>query len=160
MRPELTERAFRRWEDQIRIAVDGFPAAYQFEPAGMAVTTAVSRIRDAVRSLRLYNWPTVIDMEKFKKFGCEVRNINNTFVELAPVPEFKATRQMYFNPNVRVHGALLTEDVVKALCVLAANGVLSPKLVSLTQSQEEQFRQIVTDCGLEFRQSDEGFVIV
>lgn len=59
-RPELSEKYFRRFERIIRTACEAYPQIAQVSASSVALQplTLASRLRDAIRSLRLYKWMT------------------------------------------------------------------------------------------------------
>lgn len=59
LRPGLTQLSFRRYEQFIRAAVLGFPTpvTIQYAPSGLAKSTFLSQLRDALTSFRSYEWP-------------------------------------------------------------------------------------------------------
>jgi hypothetical protein len=62
---QLSEDSFRRYEPLIKRAVDRFPEETEFEkPSGIAPTTFLARFRDALVSLKKYNWETDVNCTK------------------------------------------------------------------------------------------------
>lgn len=69
---QLTERSFRRYETAILAFVTNYPKPTQFNPHPLSPNTYAARLRDAIRSLELYKWTTVIDVEKLKSIRDKV----------------------------------------------------------------------------------------
>ncbi len=63
----LSEKTFRHYETYIADAVALVPDDKQLRiaPTKLAQTTFCARLRDAIRSLKLYRWTTFINMEIF-----------------------------------------------------------------------------------------------
>lgn len=59
VRPELQEPAFRKFEQVFATAICGHPvpAQFNFRTAGLKQSTAISRLRDVVRSWIMFEWP-------------------------------------------------------------------------------------------------------
>lgn len=62
---QLTEDSFRRYEPFIKTSVARFPEETETPiPAGTAPTTFLARFRDAIVSLKRFQWPTDVDCQK------------------------------------------------------------------------------------------------
>lgn len=68
------EQQFRRYEEVIDQIVAVYPGRIEFNPSSFNLSpeTFSCRLRDAVRSLSLYHWPTKIDVEKFQAIHQEI----------------------------------------------------------------------------------------
>lgn len=66
--PRFTEEAFRRYEPFITHAMNVLPSEYDIHARsslGLSPETVSARLRDAMRSLKTYAWPTSVNMTKF-----------------------------------------------------------------------------------------------
>lgn len=69
---QLTERSFRRYEPVIASIVKAYPAPVSFNPCPLSPNTYAARLRDAIRSLDLYNWKTDLDVIKLKEIRSKI----------------------------------------------------------------------------------------
>ena len=68
--PRFAEAAFRRYEPYITHAMHVLPSEFDIhcrEVLGLSPETVSARLRDAMRSLKMYNWQTTINMIKFNE---------------------------------------------------------------------------------------------
>ena len=85
LRTELRESAFRLWEETLHQAVFLYPSPLKFVPEQLQLTTALSRIRDAKLSLYRFNWPTKINMKKFREIYHDFFvNIDGDSIRIGP----------------------------------------------------------------------------
>lgn len=61
---QLTERSFRRYETAITHITTNYPLPTSFNPSPLSPNTYAARLRDAIRSLELYNWTSTVDRLK------------------------------------------------------------------------------------------------
>lgn len=83
---QLTEKSFRRWESVIYKVVTAYPKAVRVNPGDFSPNTCMARIRDAMRSVVDYNWPTPIDVERLKEIRphISVKLSSDGFVVIEP----------------------------------------------------------------------------
>ena len=68
----FNEQSFRRYEPFIKRVMEDWPSVLTFDVRPIATCTFACRLRDAMRSLVQFRWPTSIDLEKFIKLQPEV----------------------------------------------------------------------------------------
>jgi hypothetical protein len=108
MSPQLSEKAFRTYEGVIAKVVEAYPNVVSLQPSiqGVAATTFVARLRDAMKSFHEYAWTSDINHRVF----CGVYiNIIVTFgkdgyVLVGPRSSISAMRSpAQTQPSVTVH---------------------------------------------------------
>lgn len=82
----FSERAFRKYEPVIRMAVEQYPTVIEVKLEHSAQTTFVGRCTDAVRSVLRNRWETNINMDKLEKcvHGLHVLPRENNAVRIGP----------------------------------------------------------------------------
>ena len=135
--PHLRESIFRQYEPSIALAVENYPNETIIPcPDGMAFTTFIANYRNAILSLRTYNWETFIDKDRFAeccKDACAAPGDNNTII-------YRKRKPIGRKPTIT--GSILstsggeslspspvpwkdhTDDEVRALCLLIDKGRL------------------------------------
>ena len=112
----LSERVFRRYESMIAQVVRNFPNATTFQHAPLSINTFTCRLRDAIKSVLTYHWPTPIDITLLEQIrpslivreqnglvwaGLRTNNSENGIATEGTTPAPKAQELILTNPNLR-----------------------------------------------------------
>lgn len=143
--PHLSEANFRKWESTLLDAL-----AHQSVRATLpdtAPTTVAAQIRNAIRSLRLYQWSSVLDSVKVAALEVVQRD-TNVFVRCrntnAPTLATSAAALTVSNPS---------NQVLNAICVLLHNQLLESALITNVSSMAaiqpitDNYDVVVNDMG-------------
>lgn len=68
----LSERVFRAYEKHILNVVQKYPNPVTIDPKPLSNNTFKGRLRDAIRSLLLYHWPSPIDVARLGEIRSEI----------------------------------------------------------------------------------------
>ncbi len=119
----------QQYEDVIHQAVEKYPQVCQFDPRPRALATFAARLRDAMLSLKKYQWPGLkIDLEKFNSIHDDLQvseREGTCFVgsrAILKLPQFKASTEPPKLGQLIVHGA--SDSVLRSLCVLCQHRIL------------------------------------
>ena len=89
----LTENIFRRFENVIQASLKSLPNNTSIDPSPLRAITYAARMRDAVLSLRRYNWKTDINIEAWSENDVCVR-VEGALVIVGPRQRNKAARSL------------------------------------------------------------------
>ena len=61
-----SEKSFRRFESTIKTIVERFPTSVELDPPlwSLSLSTLSNRLRDAIKSLHLNHWKTIVNINK------------------------------------------------------------------------------------------------
>lgn len=142
-----SERNFRRFEDWIAQAVDIHPEPLKvgLEEEGLAPTTVVARLRDAISSFRSNEWESKVNREKFLRLRLhaylspgagEARGVGSPQLTISALrtraskAELSAIRGQTQDPQVATGRSTLVEDpsenVVRAFALLLSERLIDP----------------------------------
>lgn len=156
-RPALTESAFRRYENILAYAAAQGGATFDAKTLAISVSTAVARLRDAIRSFRHFGWSASFTKDQIAGFLVSHEEGETFYVgpQRPSVPSVLNATQVAAAPQIRATGALTmvmpdaTPEALEAYAILAnlslkglpalsvprnaANGHLAETLASLEQ---------------------------
>lgn len=132
---QLTERSFRRYEQAIKQAVDNFPNPTAFNPSPLSPNTFAARLRDAIKSLEMYDWKTTINRQRLGEIRTDfcVRINKNSNVVISPRNSELETIGRVDNQVQTTKASTLTnvtETELMALITLLSNSRIPPVKVS------------------------------
>jgi hypothetical protein len=153
MRWGLTEQQFRRWEPVLKEVVERFPLSTTFKAIDMTPATAVGRFRDAVLSLRRFNWSTNVDTEKLRRIYqlMRVKQTDGGFIVLPkynPFTGYTPSEGMIMEHTTEYlvldfRGLKMPPEVFEALKVLKKNDLIREiHIKNLHPEQFEVFRDV------------------
>lgn len=136
----LSERCFREYEDIIAAAIAVLPSRFNLPPRpGKAQSTIEARLRDAMRSLHEYRWPTHVDMAKFDSLFPQLmvkRDGDDVCIELRRRAEPAVLSPKTTTELIVPKDKAVLSDVVHSIIILAHHGVLSGvKLEGMTKGE-------------------------
>lgn len=171
--PRFTETAFHRFEAVIRSAVSAFPQSFEIDARlyGLAPVTFACRFRDAMRSLADHNWPTTIDMNRFRDVWQQISVSEKATGNLVAIGSREHIRRNANSSNRPLPEApifitpMLSADTIQTttyeqrllLVTLAANRLLVQPIrcTGFTELECQEFQQSY-DCSIQ--PNDDGTI--
>lgn len=138
LRHGLREDSFRRYESVIRDACLSYPDGLKVTcPDNMSELTVVARLRDAIRSLKAFEWPIAWDKTNLEKI---VVCHNNDGIIIGPTKTARqAAQQITLSPTI-AESLTLTKSEIEAFCLLISNKKLSgPVIFSVSKDPTAPF---------------------
>jgi hypothetical protein len=138
--PRFRSSAFRRYEADLKLAVDNSPNEVVIDPKnyGLSLCTVEQRLRDARRSFVENHWPSSIDYEKYCQLcetgGLLIRACNDGMIRIGMRPyEFVAQASVGHVVSTKVNKQVLDPsanlaDPFRLLAFLAQERALSRPL--------------------------------
>jgi len=167
------ESSFRDYERTIAAAMNVSPVAFKVDPRllGKAQVTFACRLRDAMKSYKDNNWPSILDHEKFlimyesKKLIVSERTDGSILIgSLSAIDQFATSSNGVKNPPIaEVKDApilvLTSTDQKNLLMLLSSRRLLAPRMriFGLSDAEVEQF-QLDYDVALE--KTSDGYILI
>jgi hypothetical protein len=167
------ESSFRDYERTIAAAMSTSPIAFKVDPRllGKAQVTFACRLRDAMKSYKDNNWPSILDHEKFlimyesKRLMVSERTDGSILIgSQSAIDQFATSSNGVKTPAIpeAKNSEILivqTIDEKKLLMILSSRRLLAPRLrvFGLNDPEVEQF-QLDYDVALE--KTPDGYILI
>lgn len=162
---QLTEKSFRRYENAIKSFVANHPNPTKFAPHPLSPNTYAARLRDAIRSLELYNWTTTIDTTKLRAIRDEVvvridAKSGEIIVCDKKLQAISTTPVPFESGKPKAQKTLLgvNDSELMALVLLLHNRRIDP--VKITGQLSSHVQLAINGYDVEFIEEDDGGIIL
>lgn len=153
----FSERSFRRYESDIAQISAAYPGLITLSPGDLSIETYTHRLRDAIRGVLEYHYPTTIDLAKLAKQDICVRVVHGEIQAGSRKELAKAlSRQQTALPSIVENITAPDEETLKALCLLMSKRMHGP--TRLSGVPLDMLHRLEGEYDISFVENEDGSV--